>query len=169
MIDNYDLECVINIGSAGALNDEPDIGDIVIGKRIVHHDFDFTAFGCEKGYISGAGKFFKSDEKLLKKISEIIENINENEEKKIKVIVGNIASGDIFCTDLKMKDEIRREFNAECVEMEGAAIAQVCYLDNVPFIIIRSISDSPNGNNEIDFKKYLRCASERCAEIIEKI
>ena len=66
-----------------------------------------------------------------------------------------------------MKNKIREKFNADCVEMEGAAIAQVCYLDKVPFVIIRSISDSPNGNNEIDFNQYLDRASKRCAEFIK--
>lgn len=65
-----------------------------------------------------------------------------------------------------MKDKIRYKFDADAIEMEGAAIAQVCKLDNMPFIVIRGISDSPNGNNEITFEQYLEIASQRCAEII---
>ena len=168
MIDNYNLECIINVGSAGAINDELNIGDIVIGEKLVQHDFDLTAFGHEKGYIAETGKMFCCDKELVKKMKEIIECL-DNKEENFKIVVGNIASGDIFCTDLKIKEKIRKEFNAECVEMEGAAIAQVCYLDDVQFLIIRSISDSPNGNNQIDFNEYLTLASERCAQIIEKI
>ena len=67
-----------------------------------------------------------------------------------------------------MKEKIRTKFNADCVEMEGAAIAQVCYLSKIPFLIIRSISDKPNGKNEITFDEFLKKASKRCAYIIEK-
>lgn len=88
----------------------------------------------------------------------------ENSEFKIKI--GTIASGDIFCTEIKMKDKIRSKFNADAIEMEGAAIAQVCELDEVPFIVIRSISDTPNGNNEITFDEFLEVAAKRCARIM---
>ena len=85
-----------------------------------------------------------------------------------KILVGTIASGDIFCTDIKMKEKIRNKFMADAIEMEGAAIAQVCQLDDIPFIVIRGISDSPNGKNEITFEQYLKKASQWCAQIIEK-
>ena len=95
----------------------------------------------------------------------LIQNLEDSD---FKILVGTIASGDIFCTETKMKEKIRNKFEADAIEMEGAAIAQVCQLDNVPFIVIRGISDSPNGNNEITFEKYLKKASQRCAQIIEK-
>ena len=159
LIDKFDIECIINVGSAGALNENLNIGDIVIGENLVQHDFDVTAFGRDKGYIPDTGKFFKSDDILVQKSNNIqLENIN--------IITGTIASGDIFCTEIKMKNKIREKFNCDCVEMEGAAIAQVCYLSNIPFLVIRSISDIPNGNNEIDFNEYLEFASKNCVEFI---
>lgn len=82
--------------------------------------------------------------------------------------IGTIVSGDIFCTDEKMKEKIHLEFNADAIEMEGAAIAQVCHLDKIPFIIVRSISDSPNGNNNITFEKYLELASKKCGNILKE-
>ena len=78
-----------------------------------------------------------------------------------------IASGDIFCTAIPMRDKIYAKFNAECVEMEGAAIGQVCSLCNVPFVVIRSISDTPNGENEVTYEKFIKLASERCANILK--
>ena len=75
----------------------------------------------------------------------------------------------MFLTNINDKEKIKIEFNADCVEMEGAAIAQVCALNNVPFIVIRSISDIPNGKNEIDFNKYLKIASKNCAYIISQM
>lgn len=162
LTDNYNLDYVICLGSAGALNDKLNVGDIVIAKGLVQHDFDVTSFGREKGYIPDVGKILYSDTNLLSKFKNIsIDNIN--------IVTGIIASGDIFCSKIKMKNKIKEKFNADCVEMEGAAIAQVCYLNKKPFIVIRSISDSPNGKNHIDFEKYLETASKNCATIIKNI
>lgn len=164
LIDNFEVEAIINVGSAGSANDELNIGDIVIGNKLVQHDFDITAFGHPKGFISNVGEYVESDSKLIEKMEQTISELHNND---FKIKIGTIASGDIFCTEPKMKEKIRNKFNAEAIEMEGAAIAQVCKLDNVPFIIIRSISDSPNGNNNITFDQFLEKASKRCAEIIK--
>lgn len=166
LIDKFDIEYIINVGSAATANDELEIGDIVIGKDLVQHDFDITAFGHKKGYISNVGESVRSDAKLIEKFEEVINNI-ENRDYKIKL--GTIASGDIFCTEVEMKKKINSKFNADAIEMEGAAIAQVCYLDNIPFIIVRSISDNPNGQNNITFEEYLELASKRCSEILKKV
>lgn len=163
LIDNFDLEYVINVGTAGGLNEKIEIGDIVIAEKLVQHDFDITAGGHEKGYISNLGKYFYSDVNLVEKSKSIIENMNEN----FKAITGLIATGDVFVQDITIKNRIKDEFNADCVEMEGASIAQVCTLDKVPFIVIRSISDKPNGNNGIDFEKYLELACERYSKFID--
>lgn len=165
LIDNYDIEYVVNVGSAGSANNSLNIGDIVIGKILVQHDFDITAFGHKKGYISNVGENISSDDKLIKKFKKII---NNNDKKEYNIKVGTIASGDIFCTDIKMKEKIKYKFNADAIEMEGAAIAQVCYLDKIPFIVIRSISDTPNGSNEITFEEYLKLASKRCATLLNE-
>lgn len=165
LIDKFNIEAIINVGSAGSANDELDIGDIIIGKKIVQHDFDITAFGHPKGYISNVGQYVESDIQLIKKMEQTINNLDTQE---FKIKIGTIASGDIFCTELQMKNKIRTKFNADAIEMEGAAIAQVCKLDNIPFIVIRSISDKPNGNNEITFDKFLEKASKRCAIIIKE-
>ena len=166
MIDNYQIEYIVNVGSAATANPELEIGDIVIAEKVVQHDFDITAFGHKKGYISNVGESIKSDKQLVEKFESIINNI-ENKDYKIKI--GTVASGDIFCTEEWMMEKIHSKFNADAIEMEGAAIAQVCYLDKVPFIVIRSISDSPNGNNNITFEKYLELASKRCSEILKRI
>ncbi len=144
------------------LNNDLNIGNIVIAKNLVQHDFDVTAFGRGKGYIPDTGMFFECDSILLQRC----ENIKID---SIKIITGIIASGDIFCTDTKMKEDIRANFCADCVEMEGAAIAQVCSLNSIPFIVVRSISDTPNGNNNIDFNEYLHFASKNCAEFIKQL
>lgn len=163
LLNNFDIEYVINVGTAGSLNENIEIGDIVIGEKLVQHDFDITAGGREKGYITDVGKYFYSDKNLIEKAKQTIENMNEN----FNTFIGTIATGDIFVQYIQVKDRIKLEFDADCVEMEGAAIAQVCTLDKVPFIVIRSISDKPNGNNAIDFEKYLELACERYSKFID--
>ena len=165
LIDTFNVKCVINVGAAGALNPFLNIGDIVIGEKLIQHDFDITAFDHDKGYITGVGDYIYSDIELIEKFKKAANNLKE---KDYKIKTGIIATGDIFCTDIEMKNKIYSKFDADCVEMEGAAIAQVCYLDNIPFIVIRSISDSPNGNNEIDFDKFVELASKRCANILRE-
>ena len=160
--DKFDLNFIINVGSAGGLSEDLHIGDIVLGETLVQHDFDVTAFGREKGFIPETGKFFESDKNLLEKFKNV--KINNQ-----KIVVGTIASGDMFLTDSDLKEKIKQNFNATCVEMEGAAVAQVCTLNKVPFIVIRSISDIPNGKNEIDFNEYLKLASKNCAEFISQL
>ena len=161
LIDFFDIEYIINVGTAGSLNNKLEIGDILIGEKLVQHDFDTTAFGDEKGYITGTGKIFKSNRDLVNTY-----NIDANNEYNI--IIGTIATGDIFCTEKWMKEKIRAKFEADCVEMEGAAIAQVCTLNKIPFVVIRSISDKPNGENAMDFNKFINMASKRCADLIFK-
>ena len=165
LIDKLDVKSVINVGSAGALNPVLNIGDIVIAEKLIQHDFDITAFDHNKGYITGVGDYIYSDSQLVKKLQNIANNM---ENKTYKIITGVIASGDIFCTEVTMKNKIYSKFNAECVEMEGAAIAQVCYLDKIPFVVIRSISDSPNGNNAMVFDEFVQLASKRCADILKE-
>lgn len=164
LIDKFNAQCVINVGSAGAINYDLSYGDIVISTSLVQHDFDITCFDHEKGYITDIGREIKADEKLV----DIFEKVINKVDSSIRVIKGIIATGDQFLNDSEVKKEIRREFNAECGEMEGAAVAQVCKLCDIPFIIIRSISDKPNSNEKIDFYKYLEMASNNCAKIVKE-
>lgn len=167
LIDKYSVDYVINVGSAGGVNKDLNILDIVIGDKLVQYDFDISGAGnYEKGEICGTGKFFNSDNRLVELSKDIIENM---EDRDFNIIVGSIGSADLFCTDSNLGAKIREEFGVECVEMEGAAIAQVCMLDNVPFLVIRGVSDSPNGNNDIDFHTYLGIVSKRVATILKAL
>ena len=165
LIDNYKVDSILNVGAAGALDPDLNIGDIVIAEKLIQHDFDITAFNHDKGYITGVGDYIECDKSL---VEDIFNSAIDIEDEAFKVEKGIIATGDIFCTDINMKDKIYVKFHAKCVEMEGAAIAQVCYLDRVPFLVIRSISDSPNGNNAITFDKFVELASKRCANILRE-
>ena len=165
MIDKFEVESIMNLGSAGAVNEDLEIGDIVIGEHVVQHDFDITAFGHSKGYITGVGNFVECEGKLIYKFQKAIKNL---EDKNYKIKMGIVATGDIFCTEVEMKEKIRTKFDADVVDMECAAIAQVAYLDEIPFVVVRSISDTPNGENASTFEENLRLASKRCAEILKE-
>jgi len=165
MLDHFKIDYIINLGVAGALSSMLDVGDVVIAKKVVQHDFDITAFGHSKGYITGVGAFIESNHNLLEEFSSVLE---EMPERNYKIKMGIVATGDIFCTESWMKDKIRAKFNADVVDMECAAIAQVCYLSEKPFIAIRSISDSPNGNNVSVYDNNLKFASKRCANILKE-
>ena len=163
LIDNMKVEYVFNIGVAGGVSSELNVGDIVIGKRLVQHDFDITAFNHQKGYIPNVGIFIESDEYLVNLANSCIDLTD------YKILTGTIASGDIFCTESWMSEKIRKKFDALCVEMEGASIAQVCYLSHIPFLIIRSISDTPNNNNVITYEEFLEKSSQNVALFLMKI
>ena len=165
LIDNFDIDFVINAGAAGAVNHLLNIGDVVIAKHVVQHDFDITAFGHSKGYITGVGDKVMCDRGLVSAFENMIKNM---EERMYKVKIGIVASGDIFCNQIEMKNKINAKFNADVVDMECASVGQVCYLDDIPFISIRCISDIPNGGNETTFDENLKLASKRCANIINE-
>lgn len=163
LIDNFELDCIINVGVAGAINYLLNIGDVVIAKHVVQHDFDITAFGHSKGYITGVGDRIESDFGLVNAFENMIKS---GEEKNYQTKIGIVASGDIFCTEVEMKNKINAKFDADVVDMECAAIAQVAYLDNIPFISMRCISDIPNNNNAKTFDENLELASKRCAILL---
>lgn len=163
LIDNMQVDYIINVGVAGGLNENLSVCDIVIGNKLVQHDFDITAFDHEKGYIPNVGKFIDGDEYLIKLANEVAQ------ENKYTIHNGVIASGDIFCTDKNMATKIKNKFDAYCVEMEGSSIAQVCYLCHIPFLVLRAISDIPNGDNVITYEEFLEQSSKNVAKFISEI
>lgn len=167
LIDRFSPNEIINVGSAGGVNPELNILDIVVGKSLVQYDFDVSAIGnYEKGEVCDTGKYFECDSRLISIAEEVINNF---ENRDFKYVSGVIGSADFFCTDEKIAKGAREEFGVECVEMEGAAVAQVCKLDNVPVLVLRGVSDSPNGNNGLDFQAYLEIVSNRVALIMKEI
>ena len=158
LIDKMNVDYIFNVGVAGGATEKLEIGDVIIAKSLVQHDFDLTVFNHEKGHIPNLGKYINCDNKLLS-IAKKIDNVK----------FGVIASGDIFCSEITMFNKINHKFDALCVDMESAAISQVSYLCNVPFLVIRSISDKPNNNNSIDFNKFLESSSNKIAKIMLEI
>lgn len=166
LIDSFDIGYIINVGSAGAVNPELNVKDVVIASSLVQYDFDTTGIGdYEIGEICGIGRYFECDQSLVNKLNEKLNDID----KDYQVCVGKIGTADYFCSDHDKAAKIHEEFDVECVEMEGAAIAQVCYLDKIPFVVIRGISDTVKGDNKIDFHTYLEMAAEQVGRIIDEL
>lgn len=157
LIDKYNVSMVINIGVSGSVDNSLDIGDIVIGEKLVQHDFDVTGFGRKLGEIEGIGVYIEANPKILSVFND----------KDVRI--GVIASGDKFVTDINDKNFIREEFNALCVEMEGASVAQTCLINKIDFLIIRSISDKLDGSSKIEFPKFLVSSAKKAASLLENI
>lgn len=163
LIDNYHPDVVYNIGVAGGITNSLEVGDIVVSSSLVQHDFDITAFNHLKGYIPNVGNVIPVDNSLIINTQRIL---GQND---ISYKLGMIASGDIFCTSKDMATKINQKFKALCVEMEGAAIGQVCFLCQVPCLVLRSISDCPNNNNRITYDEFLPSACSKIADIMHTI
>ena len=157
LIDDFDAEVVINTGIAGSLNADINIGDIVVSTDLIHHDMNAVAFGYPVGQIPQMEAFsFHSDDALRALAVKACKEANPD----IEVFEGRIASGDQFVADQGVKDFITKEFGAYAVEMEGAAIAQAAYLNSIPFVIIRAISDKADDSATVDYPTFERQAME---------
>ena len=164
LIRDFGCTRIINTGVAGSLSDEIDIGDIVVSTDAVQHDFDVEAIGFEKGEIPYTGLYaFPADEDLREAAVDAVEDVAP----EINVFEGRICSGDQFISTSEQKDAIISNFEGMCCEMEGAAIAQVCYLYDTPFVILRAISDKPDGSSSVDYESFKSESGARCAEIVE--
>lgn len=163
LIDYYKPEAIFNIGVAGGIAKNLKVGDVIISTSLVQHDFDITAFNHPKGYIPNIGNNIPIDNNLLNTTKIILDTNN------ISYKEGVIASGDIFCTKESMATKINTQFNALCVEMEGASIAQTAYLSKTPCLVIRSISDCPDNNNKVTYEEFLETSSNKVAQIMYAI
>lgn len=161
LIDKMNVDYILNIGVAGSVLKEINKCDIVIADKLVQHDYDARPLGFKRAEIPNIGIYIDCDKKLL--------DIAKKVDIDTKIIVGVVASGDIFVTEKEMGVKINKKYNALCVEMEGAAIAQVCHLCRIPYLVIRSISDSPyEENNNITFEEFLTISANMAAKFIEQ-
>ena len=163
LIDDFDAEVVINTGIAGSLNADINIGDIVVSTDLIHHDMNAVAFGYPVGQIPQMEAFsFHSDDALRALAVKACKEANPD----IEVFEGRIASGDQFVADQGVKDFITKEFGAYAVEMEGAAIAQAAYLNSIPFVIIRAISDKADDSAHMDYGEFEAKAVEHSVNLM---
>lgn len=162
LADLFHVDTVINTGIAGSLNNDVNIGDIVLSTDVLHHDMDATGFGYKKGQIPRMEVFsFRADEALRSLARKVCKEVNP----EIGVHEGRIASGDQFISDNAVKDAIISEFGGFAVEMEGAAIGQAAYLNGIPFLIIRAISDKADGSATMDYPTFEKAAIEHSVKL----
>lgn len=163
LCDYFHVTNIINTGVAGSLNDELEIGDFVIGTEAVYHDVDVTPWGYKPGQVPGIDvRFFPADGDMISIAKSCCDKMNS----EISYRCGRIASGDQFVNSKELKKKIVDEFGPFCTEMEGSAIAHAAYLNKIPFIIIRVMSDKANGLHEIDFVTFEKEAATRCASFV---
>lgn len=165
LLEKYKPDYIINTGSAGGFNPILNVGDAVISSEVRHHDVDVTVFGYEYGQVPQLPAAFLADEKLVAIAESAAKEIQE-----IQIVKGAIATGDSFMNDPERVDFIRTKFeNLQAVEMEAAAIAQVAYQFNVPFVIIRSLSDIAGKESDVSFDQFLDKAAIHSATLVMKM
>lgn len=166
LCDVYQVEAVINTGIAGSLNAQIDIGDIVLSTDALQHDMDATGFGYAPGVIPRMEtSTFVADEKLRKLAKQCCERVNTD----IKVFEGRVVSGDQFVSDKETKDFLLDTFEGDCTEMEGAAIAQAAYLNHIPFLIIRAISDKADDSATEDYPSFEAKAIAHTVKLVREM
>ncbi len=166
MVDKFGITEIINTGVAGSLNEKIDIGDIVLATNAVYHDMEAIAFGYERGQVPQMDVFeFPTSKKLVDCAEAACKKVNPD----IKVFKGRIASGDQFIADKDTKNNIKKYFDPLCVEMEGAAMAHVAYLNDIGCLIIRAISDKADDSAEMDYPTFERKAAIHCAGMVREM
>lgn len=166
LIDRFGIDSLIFTGVAGSLDPGIEVGDIVISTDLVQHDVDITAFGYEPGVLPGFHILaIEADADLRRRAREAAKRVCP----EVAVHEGRIATGDQFIADSPRKQAIVDTFGAMCAEMEGAAVAQVAWLNEVPFVVIRAMSDKADGSASVSFDEFLPAAARRSALLTEAI
>lgn len=164
LCDDFNVTAVINTGIAGSLDAAIDIGDIVLSSDVLHHDVDATGFGYPLGQIPRMDTLsFKADAGLIKTAEECCRKALPN----VGVHVGRVVSGDQFISDKAVKERIISNFGGMCTEMEGAAIAQTAYINNVQFLIVRAISDKADDSATVDYPSFEAQAIRNSVELLK--
>lgn len=162
LIDQFKVSYIINTGIAGSLQKKIKIGDIVLSSDAGQHDVDATEWGYQLGEIPRMNKvFFPADQKLIVLARECCEKVNPD----INVHVGRVLSGDQFVSDAEKKQWLIETFDGWCTEMEGASIAQTAYLNQIPYLIIRSISDQADEGAQVDYTTFEQAAIEHSTRL----
>lgn len=166
LADVFRVSHVINTGVAGSLNAKLDIGDILISRDALHHDMDVTIFGYQPGEVPQMGfREFAADEKMVALAKEACERVNPD----IKALTGRVVSGDQFISSKEVKERLITRFQGDCAEMEGASIAHGAYLNSLPFVIIRAISDKADDSAEMDYPTFEAAAAKHSAALVKEM
>ncbi len=165
LLDEYQPDVVINTGSAGGFDSSLTMGDVVISTEVRHHDADVTAFGYEIGQMAGQPAAFSADEKLMAVAEKALDSLTDKH-----AVRGLICTGDAFICTAERQDFIRKHFpSVIAVEMEASAIAQTCHQFQVPFVVVRAISDVADKESPMSFDEFLPLAAQSSSEMVLKM
>ncbi len=163
LLSQYKPEYVINIGSAGGFDPDLNVGDVVISDQVVHHDVDVTAFGYVMGQVPNMPATYAADQTLIDQAKAAVASVTT-----IQAKVGLIGTGDSFMNDPVRVESVRATFpDLVAVEMEAAAVAQVCFKFETPFVVVRSLSDIAGKESPQSFEEYLKVAAENSSLMIQ--
>lgn len=163
LADTYHVDAIINTGIAGSLNADINIGDIVLSTDTLEHDMDAVAFGYPLGQIPRMDTLsFEADAELRAVAKKVCEQVNPD----VTVFEGRVVSGDQFISDKEKKQWLVKNFAGYCTEMEGAAIAHAAYLNGIPFLIIRAISDKADDSASVDYPTFEAKAIEHSVRLL---
>lgn len=166
LIDQFQASMIINTGIAGSLQPSINIGDIVISSDALQHDMDATGFGYPMGVIPQMEcSVFNADPFLMDLAAKACAQVNPD----IQTHTGRIVSGDQFISDNDKKEFLKENFHGLCTEMEGAAIAQAAYLNKVPFVILRAISDKADGSAHMDYPEFEARAAQHSLNLVDEM
>lgn len=166
LADLFEADTIINTGIAGSLRAEINIGDIVLSTDTLQHDVEASAFGYPAGQIPRMDTLaFEADKKLISIAEKCCKKVNPD----IEVFTGRVVSGDQFIADKKIKERLAEQFEAYCTEMEGAAIGQAAYLNNVPYVVIRAISDKADNSASVDYPTFEERAIRHTVNLIKEM
>lgn len=164
LVDEFHVDYLVNTGIAGSLQNVIDIGDIVISSDAMQHDMDATVWGYQPGQVPGMETYqFPASEKLI----SLAEKTNAEVNPDIHSFRGRIVSGDQFISDHQVKERLASEFQGFCAEMEGAAIAQTAWRNQVPFVILRVISDKADGSAVADDNTFTADCVRHCLRLVK--
>lgn len=166
LVDEYHVRCVVNTGIAGSLKAEINIGDIVLSTDTLEHDMDAVAFGYPVGQIPRMDTLaFEADSELRGAARAACEKVLPD----VGVFEGRVVSGDQFVSDSEKKSWLSETFGGFCTEMEGAAIAHTAYLNQIPFLIIRAISDKADNSASMDYPAFEAMAIENSVKLMQEL
>lgn len=163
MIEKFSCDTLLFSGVAGGINPKLKIGDLIVANKLAQHDLDITAFGHPHGYVPGGTVFVNTDEKLRKIAVEVAQD------KNIPIMEGIIATGDQFIADEEAKEFIEKTFEADALEMEGGSVAVVCDALEVPFLVLRAISDTADMDAGFNFDEFLETSAKTSADFMMEI
>ncbi|GEB32957.1 5'-methylthioadenosine/adenosylhomocysteine nucleosidase [Brevibacillus sp. FSL K6-0770] len=166
LLDQFQVERVIFTGVAGAVHPELNIGDIVVSTDCLQHDIDVTPLGFAPGQIPFTEQWtWQADQELMQQAIEAGKGL----EAGVQVVSGRILSGDQFVASREKVQWLYEQFQAHCTEMEGAAVGQVCAMNGVPFVVVRSMSDKADGSAHVNFVEFTKLASQRSYAIVRNM